>query len=136
MRTFWIFASAILLWNVLGDIAYLTQVTANPDALAKGDPVSADAFRSMPSWAWGAYAIAVWVGTAGAIALVLRRRIATTLFAISFLAVIVQFGWTFVAFGLIAKKGASTLVFPLFIAAIALLSAVYARNKTREGILR
>jgi hypothetical protein len=136
MRTFWILAIAILLWNIAGDIAYLTQVTADWDGLAKTDPVTADSFRQMPKWAWGAYAVAVWVGTAGALALLVRRRIAALLFAISFVAVIIQFSWCFTVFHLIAKKGPGTLVFPVIIALIALLSALYAQRKTREGVLR
>jgi hypothetical protein len=136
MRGFWIIAAVLLLWNLMGDAAYLSQVTADLDKLAASDPVTADAFRSMPKWAWAAYAIAVWVGTAGAVALLLRRKIAAALFAISLAGVIVQFGWTFLGYGLIARKDASTVIFPLVIAAIALFSVLYARAKTADGTLR
>jgi hypothetical protein len=136
MRTFWIFAIALLLWNLLGVAAYLMQVTADNKALAMTDPVTADSFRQMPFWAWSAYAIGVLAGTAGAIALLFKHRIATTLFAISFVMVLVQFGWTFLGFGLVAKKGAGTLIFPAVIAIIALASTLYAREKTRDGTLR
>ena len=136
MRTFWIIASLILVWNLIGDAAYLAQVTADLDALARTDPITADAFRAMPTWAWSAYAIAVWGGTAAAIALLMRRKLAQVLFAISLAGVIVQFGWSFLGYDLIAKKGAGTMAFPLVIVAIALASLLYARRKAADGTLR
>jgi len=136
MRGFWIIAIVLLLWNLIGDAAYLMQVTADLDELARTDPMTADAFRAMPDWIWSAYAIAVWVGTAGAIALLLRRKIAWVLFAISLAGVIVQFGWTFTATDIIAVKGAGTVVFPLIIAGIALAATLYARRKAADGTLR
>ena len=135
MRMFWIVAAALLAWSLIGDAAYLMQVSADPDALARTDPVTAEAFRSMPWWAWSAYAIAVWVGTAGAIALLLRRRIATVLFGISLAGVIVQFGWSFLGFGMIGHKGISAVVFPLVIAVVALAAMLYSRAKERDGTL-
>ena len=73
-RSFWIVASLLLVWALFGDAAYLSQVTADPTELAKTDPTTAKAFATMPEWAWSAYAIAVWVGTLAAIALLVRRR--------------------------------------------------------------
>lgn len=59
MRGPWIVAGVLLLWNLMGAGAYLMQVTADLDALARTDPVTVEAFRAMPDWAWSAYAIAV-----------------------------------------------------------------------------
>jgi len=129
-------AVAILLWNLIGDAAYLAQVTADPAKLAASDPVTAQAFAAMPTWAWAAYAIAVWLGTAGAVALLLGRRIATVLFALSVAGVVAQFGWSFLVFGLIARKGAATALFPLVIFAVGLAQLAYARLKARQGMLR
>ncbi|HUD29849.1 MAG TPA: sugar transporter, partial [Novosphingobium sp.] len=105
MRKFWIVATLILVWNLIGDAAYLTQATADLDVLAKTDPVTADAFRSMPVWAWAAYALAVGGGTLGAVLLLMRRKVAWAFFALSVAGIVVQFGWTFLGHGLIAAKG-------------------------------
>jgi len=43
-----------------------------------------------PAWATAAFAIAVFAATFGSIALLLRKKVAYTLFLISFLAIIVQ----------------------------------------------
>ncbi len=135
MRTFWIIATVILLWNLVGDAAYLMQASADLDELAKSDPVSAHAFMQMPGWAWGAYAVAVCSGTFGAVLLLLRRGWAWAFFALSLTAVIVQFGWTFLDFGLLGLKGPTSAIFPLVIVAIAIASLAYARRKKADGTL-
>lgn len=135
MRTFWIIASAILLWNLLGDAAYVMQASADLDALAKTDPVAAQAFMQMPVWAWGAYAVAVWSGTLGALLLLMRRGSAWAFFALSLTGVIVQFGWSFLGFGMLGAKGPASAIFPLIILAIAIASLAYARRKRVDGTL-
>ena len=136
MRRFRTISIALLVWNLIGIAAFVAQITADLDQLARTDPATADAFRAMPQWAWGAYAVAVFVGTAAAIALLLRRRIAPVLFAVSLLAILVQFGWTFLGYDLIAKKGASTAIFPLVLIAIAAGATLYARSKVADRTLR
>ena len=135
-RNFWIVAGLLLVWALIGDAAYLAQVTADLGELAKTDPAAARAFSEMPEWAWSAYAIAVWVGTLGAIALLLRRRIAVPLYAVSLAAVLVQFGWSLFGSDIIAAKGASAAAFPLFIIAVAAFSLWFAWTKARQGVLR
>ncbi|WP_369751207.1 hypothetical protein [Novosphingobium sp. AP12] len=49
---------------------------------------------------------------------------------------VVQFGWTFLGYGLIAVKGWSTVIFPAVIFAITLASLLYARAKAADGTLR
>ena len=135
-RSFWIVTVLLLLWALIGDAAYLGQVTADAAELAKTDPTTAAAFAAMPTWVWAAYAIAVWVGTAGAIALILRRKLAVPLYAISLVAVLVQFGWTFLASSVLADKGPSAAAFPLVIIAIGIFALWYARKKSADGTLR
>lgn len=135
-RSFWVVAGLLLVWALIGDAAYLAQVTADLDELAKTDPTTANAFRSMPVWAWAAYATAVWVGLLAAVTLLMRRRIAVPLYAVSLVAVLIQFGWTFLGSSVLEDKGAGAAVFPLVIIAIALFALWYARQKSRERVLR
>lgn len=134
-KRFWIVAALFLLWNIAGDAAYLMQSTMDLDALAATDPVGAQVIRSMPRWAWSAYAVAVWGGTAGAIAVLLRRRLATALFGVSLLGVVVQFGWTFLGTSLIQQKGVGVVAFPLLVAVITVVEIVWARRQSAAGVL-
>ena len=136
MRSFRIVGGALLIWNLIGIAAFAMQYGADVDMLERSDPVTADAFRAMPWWAWAAYALAVLSGTAAAILLLARRRAATVLFALALAGVMIQFGWSFLDYGLTAKKGWSTVVFPLVIAAVALAAMIYARARERDGTLR
>lgn len=134
MKRAMVVALLILLWNLMGLAAFVMQATADPRTL--GDPVTARAFAAMPAWAWAAYAIAVLSGTAGAIALLMRRRVAWVLFAVTAVATIVQFGWTFLGFGLLSYKGPEVLIFPALIVLVAIGSSLYARRRARAGTWR
>ena len=135
-RSFWIVASLLLVWALIGDAAYLSQVTADLTELAKTDPIAARAFAAVPIWVWSAYAVAVWVATAAAVALLLRRKLAVTLYALSLAAVLVQFSWTFFVDTVIAEKGVGAAFLPVTIIVLAVFSLWYTRRKASEGVLR
>ena len=86
---FKIAALAAIFFEAFGAYQYLMQVTTDPQTL----PVDQrDLFLAMPGWMTAAFAIAVWVGLAGAILLAMRRRVAVHLLLVSLLAAVVQFG--------------------------------------------
>ena len=98
--------------------------------------IAARAFAAVPTWVWSAYAIAVWVATAAAISLLLRRKLAVTLYALSLAAVLVQFSWTFFVDTVIQEKGAAAAFLPVTIIVLAVFSLWYARRKASQGVLR
>ncbi len=134
-KGFIIVAVLLLLWNLMGVAAFVMQYTADLDALAKTDPDTARAFAQMPGWAWAAYGVAVGAGTLGAIALLLKRRPAIALFALSLAAVLLQFGYTFLGTDLLAVKGWTTAIFPAIIVLIAIFQLLYARSVAARGAL-
>lgn len=71
-----------LLWNLLGCAAYVADV------------VNADAAR--PAWAVAGTALAVWLGAAGSLGLLLRRRWAVALLSLSLAGVVLQDLWLFI----------------------------------------
>jgi len=134
--SFVIIAVILLLWNLMGVAAFVMQYGADLGELARTDPDTARAFAQMPGWAWAVYAVAVGAGTLGAIALLLRRRVAVPLFLLSLLAVIVQFGHTFLGTDLLAVKGAGAAIFPAVIILIGIGQWLYARSQATKGLLR
>lgn len=135
-RSITIVGIIFLLWNLMGVAAFITQYNADLTELAKVDPVAARIFAAMPGWVWIAYAIAVGAGVAGAIALLSRKAVAATLFLVGIIAVLVQFGYTFLGTDLLAAKGATTAIFPAVIVAIAIIELLYARSLVAKGALR
>jgi len=85
---YWAAAIASVLFMAVGCAGYLMQVTADPATLPLDQKAMVDA---MPVWAVAAYALAVWVGLAGTIMLLLRRKLAEPLLLVSVIAVVFTF---------------------------------------------
>lgn len=135
-KFFWVAAVLSLLWNMIGDAAYLAQVSMNAATLASLPEYDAKIFSEMPMWVWSAYALAVWCGTLGAIGLLLRRRFAVPLFFLSALAVVAQFSYSFGMTDILAVKGPSAMAFPATIFILALAQWWFARAMTIRRVLR
>ena len=90
----------------------------------------------MVRWTWVAFAIAVGCGTAGAVALLLRKRIAEQLFLVSFLAILVQFSWPIFMTDAYSKMGMDLVAFPFILAAVGALQCYGARRTAARGWLK
>jgi hypothetical protein len=88
---FWIIASVLLLWNLSGIMAYVTQMTISDEALALLPTNEQLYYANVPFWVTAAFAVAVFAGTLGCIALLFRKKWAITLFIISLVGVLAQF---------------------------------------------
>ena len=134
---FWIVAGLALLWEAMGCYAYVSQVSMTEEAMAKLPAEQVAIWKAMPVWATAAYAIAVWAGLAGAIALLMRRKWAQPLFLVSLLGVIVQFGWTFLGTDILKTMPiGQSAPFPAFIAAVAALLVWFSGWAGKKGLLR
>ncbi len=111
----------LLLWNLMGVGAFVSQWMMSADQLATLPPEQQAMWAKMPSWAWAAYAVAVFAGTAGAIGLLLRKKWAVPLFLLSLLSVLAQFAYPFIIAGGLATLGTTALIFPAFIILVAIL---------------
>jgi uncharacterized iron-regulated membrane protein len=125
-----------LLWNLMGDAAYLMQVTADLSELAKTDAYTARLFGLMPQWAWAAYAVAVWGATLATVLLLMKRKLAVPLYALSLTAIVIQFGHTFLGTDIIAVKGPMSAAFPMFIFAMGVIQLLYARSLASKGLIK
>lgn len=136
-RWFGIVVALLVLWGLAGIFAFYSDVSMNETRLAAMDASDRQFYLGRPGWFIWVYGVATWAALFGAVALWLRRRIARPLFLLSLAAVIVQFGWVFIATDLIAAKGAATVVpFPLLILAIAIFQLWLATRGWRRGWLQ
>lgn len=87
---FWIIGGAALVWNLIGLVFYVGQVTMSPEALAKMSEAQQEFFVTTPVWATAAFAIAVNAGALGSLFLLLRKSWAVPMLAVSLAAIIVQ----------------------------------------------
>ena len=116
---FWVVAVLALLWEGMGCYEYLTSITAADDA--------------MPVWVSAAFAVAVWVGVSGAILMLMRQRLARMAFAVSLLAVLVQFGGLML---LAHGTPSSGLGMAAVIVAAAVILLWFSDYSTKQGWLR
>ncbi|MFD1107396.1 sugar transporter [Sphingobium olei] len=136
-RSVTIIGIVLLLWNLMGVAAWVMQYGMDLTGLAKTDPVGARIFAEMPSWLWVVYAVAVGAGTLGALLLLMKKAAAATLFLVSLIAVLVQFGYTLGATDLIAQKGIVVAAgFPALVILIAIVQLAYARSLVAKDVLR
>lgn len=133
---FWIVAVILVLWEAMGCFACITQIRMGAAAMGPVDAWSLKYYAALPVWYNWVYVIATFGGLLGGLALLLRNRQALILFWVSFVAIIVMFGYAFVATDLIAHKGlGQVLPFPLFIAAVGAFSIWFTRFVAAKGWL-
>ena len=122
-----------LLWMLTGAWALVMDLRTDEAALAQMTAAQRELYEARPQWLLAVYAIAIVAGLAGAVALVLRRSWAVPAFALSLVAVVIQFG--FLVFGLRAIEqvgAAEALALPVVVfvlGALLLWLAMKARNQ-------
>ncbi|GGA59453.1 hypothetical protein GCM10011395_32170 [Sphingomonas psychrolutea] len=134
---FWLVTIVILAWGAMGIFAFYADRTMDAAAVARMSDYDRNFRVNQPAWEIWAYAVAVWTGFIGAIALLVRSRHAHPVFVVSLVAVVALFGWIFVATDMIAVKGPLVATgFPIFIAVAAVAQiwfADYARKREWIG---
>lgn len=92
---YWLIAIALLAWNVIGLVALLFDPVIGLGDVSKLDPAQQALYASRPAIAFYGFVLATFAGTAGAIALLLRRNIALWLFVASAVGLVLQNAWLF-----------------------------------------
>ncbi|MFC7536576.1 hypothetical protein ACFQPG_04260 [Sphingomonas sp. GCM10030256] len=126
-------AIATAVWMMFGCAVYLYQVTVDPAELPLDQRAMLDA---APTWMWGAFAIAVWVGLAGAVMLLMRRKIAEPLLLVSLIAVLVQFSAYFLDPELRQSMSSDQLLMPIIVVALGWTIYFFARHSRMRGWLK
>ncbi len=125
---------ALLLWNLMGVGAFISQWSMSAADVAALPQVQRDLWVSMPGWTWAAYAVAVCAGLLGAIGVLMRKWWAALAFSLSLIAVLIQFSFPFVlANG--AQTGMDMLAFPMFIVVMGVVQWQFSRHWQRKGWL-
>jgi hypothetical protein len=128
-------AVAALLWNLLGCMAYLSDVTMSPDAIARLTPAQQAMVAARPAWGVAATAIAVWCGAAGCVGLISRKRWALPLFVASLAGVLAQDLGIFVLSKVAMPAGPAALVLQGLVLLVAIGLVLLARTASaREWV--
>ena len=90
---FWVISSIALVWNLMGVFNYLDQAFMTDKILETLPKEQQILYQDVPAWVTAAFAIAVFSGTLGSLLLLLKKKIATTFFTISFLGIMGQMSY-------------------------------------------
>ena len=133
--SFWLIGGVALIWNLFGMYIYVNQVTATPASLAVAGytPEQIEFLMAIPQWATSAFAIAVTTGVVACLFLLLRKALATVLFAISLAAVLVQNFSTFALNDALAVFGPAPAVIQSVVVVVAAALIWYARLARSKG---
>lgn len=134
-RGFWIISIVALVWNLLGIMSYIMQVSMTPEQLAAMQDAERLLYTDIPAWVTGAYAIAVFGGTLGSIGLLLRKAWAVPVFVVSLVAIVIQMGHALLMTNAVAVLGPAAAVMPIVITAIAVFLVWYAQSARKKGWL-
>ncbi|TKB51664.1 hypothetical protein [Ferrimonas aestuarii] len=133
---FWVIAILALLWNAMGSLDYVMTQTQNAEYLAQFSEQQLQFFFGFPTWVVACWAVAVWGGVLGSLLLLMRRKVAASVFLISWLAMIVTTFHNFVLDnGLEVVGDSASLIFTAVIFVVAGLLYGYARKLTAQQIL-
>lgn len=126
-------AIASLLFMLLGCGAYLVDVTANPATM----PIDQRAaHEARPLWLLSVNAIAVWAGAAGALLLVLRRKLGEPLLLVSLVAVAVWFAGLMLVIRLRELLGTADIAVAIVVVVLTWTIFWFARHSRQRGWLR
>lgn len=126
-------AIASLLFMGLGCIMYLTHVFADPASMPLDQRT---AYEAEPVWVTAAFALAVWVGLAGTVLLVMRKRLAEAALLVSLGAVLVWLAGLVVVAPLRESMSANDLLVAIVVTALTWTIFWFARHSRQRGWLR
>ncbi len=131
---FWIIGGAALVWNLIGILFYVSEVTATPEAMAENfSQAQVDFLTGKPIWATAAFAIAVNAGAFGSLLLLLLKAWAVPMFVLSLAGVLVQ---NVHAFGLangLEIWGTNGLILPAIVIVISVALLWYSHESRKKG---
>ncbi len=128
---FWIVSVVALLWNGIGVKNYLDQAyNTEAHQAAYNTPELQEFINNTPSWVTAAFAIAVFGGFLGCIALLLRKTWARPVLLLSLIGIVVQMIYNLFISNAMEIMGTTAIVLPILV----LLVGVFLVWLSKKGI--
>jgi hypothetical protein len=131
----WIVGGVSLLWNAVGCFDYLATKLELEPYMSQFSEAQLEYFHGFPAWFTVFWALGVWGALLASLALLLRRRWAVGLFAVSLLGLIVTSCYSLFLSDGLAVMGSGGAAFSALIFVVAVLLLVYARRMSMRGVL-
>ena len=132
-KWFMIVAALLLVWNLMGVMAYIMQVTMSTEAFAALPEAERQLYENTPKWATAAFAIAVNGGALGCALLLLKRNLAGLFLQLSLAAVLVQMFYAFFMSRSFEVFGPGGMVMPVMVIVLAVYLVMLAAKAKTKG---
>ena len=133
---FWIIGVIALIWNGMGVYNYLIIAFKTEASTAELNAEQIALLDGLPSWMTALFAIAVFAGVLGSIALLMRKKLAVMLLLISFLtATIQQLYWLFGTDAIEVFSEQMPYLMPIIVIVFAAFLAWYSKGQKGKGVL-
>lgn len=129
---FYVISSMALVWNLMGVFNYLGQLLMSDEVLASLPKDQQLLYQDVPAWVTAAFAVAVFSGTLGAVFLLLKKKIASTFFILSFVGIVTQMSYGLLLDEKTDNYGPLGLLMPLMIIAVGAYLIWYSK-KAKEN---
>ncbi len=133
---FWLVSIVALLWNLMGVMAYLGQAYMTEEMKSNYTAEQLSLMESTPAWITAVFAIAVWGGLLGCIALIIRKRWSKPVLILSFVAIVIQMAYSFFMTNAAEVYGTvQGIVTPIFVIIIGGALVQFSRFSIKKGWL-
>ncbi len=113
---FWIVSVVALLWNGMGVKAYLDQAyNTEAHQAMYNTPELQEMINNTPAWVTAAFAIAVFGGLLGCIALLLRKKWARPILLLSLVGIVLQMIYNLFMSGAMDIYGPGAAIMPILV---------------------
>ena len=135
--SYWIIAVIALIWYIMGVMSYLRQVYMTDDMMASMTPEQQELLANTPAWSTGLFAVAVFAGLLGSFLLLMRKKLATPVFLISLIAVLINMGYSFFATNQTEVFGTiDGIVMPIIVIIIAVFLYMYSKKSGEKSWMK
>ncbi len=129
-KWFWAVGGFGLVWNAVGVLAFIGQVTMDLSELPDAERLF---FEAQPTWAIAGFGIAVASGVLGCLALLLRKGWAAPMFLLCLAGIVVQSFHAFALSNSIEVFGPEGLILPIGVFAIAVFLTWFAKLSEKHA---
>jgi len=133
--SFLIIGIVALVWNLIGVMAYLDQAYMTTEELLAKSVAKQALYTDIPAWVTGAFAIAVFGGALASILLLLRKKLATFVFMLSFAGIVAQMSYNFFMSNAAEVYDIGDIILSVMLLIIGAFLVWYSKKMEQQGII-
>ncbi len=132
---FWVVSAVAFVWNLMGVAAFVMQVTMSDADLAALPEAERMLYETAPAWSTAVFALAVFGGALGCLALLLRKKWAFPILVVSLIGIVAQMTYNVFFSKVMDVYGPGGLIMPVMVLVIGVYLLFFARSSTAKGWL-